>query len=455
MLSGCGSSHPATEPPPPPPPPFPLLAAIPETPRSTVRVPVSVDLDFLAAQVLKGLPQPLVRDSLRRELQLLPMAPPVKIGVRYQAGMETLVLRMTGNDLTATARIAFRVGGSVESGGLSVPMPSCGERAGEPSGAVDFTITGKLAWGPNGTFLFAPRPWALKWIRPCELTSLHVRVEDIMNLPGVRGRIQGVIDDAIAKLPGAIRIRPMAEQLWAQASRPVQLAPGAFLAIRPDTLHLGVLRGNGRILNTSLALLARPRISPDTTDSVIPMPPLRVESSPDRGFRIDLHGRLPLPVVDSLLSSVLRPLALENGGKPVRIERARVYGGGDKAVVAITFTEPFRGEVFLRGEPEYDSTTDAIRFARLDFDLASSSFLLKTAATLLHGSIRQSIERAAVLPLGRILPSLSGRDFALADGIAANVTVSRLRPLGISLDDSVLQAWVRAEGTATLSVGAK
>jgi len=247
----------------------------------------------------------------------------------------------------------------------------------------------------------------------------------------------------------------MAERIWNDASRPISIAPGAFLSVRPDTLHLRALRGSGRVLNTSFALLARPRIAPDSTDSVRSMPPLRVESSPDRGFRIDLQGRLPLPVVDSLLSSLLRPLALENDGKPVRIEQARVYGGGDKAVVAITFTEPFRGEVFLRGEPEYDSASDAIRFARLDFDVASSSFLLKTAATLLHGSIRQSIERAAVLPLGRVLPSLSGREIALADGVAANVTVSRLRPLGISLDDSVLQAWIRAEGTATLSVGAK
>lgn len=455
IFSGCGSSRPASEPLPVPPPPIPLLAAIPEAPYSTVRVPVAVDLDYVAAKVLKDLPRPLVRDSLHREVQVIPMAPAVKIRVRYQAEMEALVLRLDGNDMTATARIAFRAGGTVESGGMSVGMASCGERTGEPSGAVEFTITGKLAWGPDGSFLFAPRPWALKWIRPCELTSLRVSLEDILNLPGVRGKVQSVVDDAVERLPEAIRIRPMAERIWVQASRPIAVAPGAFLAIRPDTLFLGALRGSGRVLNTSLALLARPKLFPDSTDSVKPMPPLRVETTPDRGFRIDLHGQLPLPVVDSALSAMLRGLRLENDGKPVRIERARIYGGGDKAVVAITFLEPFRGEVFLRGEPQYDSTADAIRFARLDFDVSSESFLLKTAATLLHGSIRQSIERAAVLPLGQILPSLAGRDFTLAEGVVAKVTISRLRPLGISLDDSTLQAWVRAEGTAAVTVGAK
>lgn len=453
VLAGCGGSRP--EPPPPPPPPIPLLAAIPETPPSTVRVPVVVDLDFVAAKVLAELPKPLVRDTLHKEVQPFALAPPVQVNVRYEAMMETLALRLNGNDLTTTARIGFRVGGSVEGGGLAVGMASCGERPGEPTGAVEFTLSGKLAWGPDGTFLFAPKPWNLKWVRPCQLTALKVSLEDIMSLPGVRQKVQQVIDDAVAKLPEAIRIRPMAERTWAEAAKPISLSPGVFLAVRPDTLFLGPLRGNGRFLNTSFALFAHPRITADSTDSVTPMPPLRVENSPDKGFRIDLQAKLPLPLVDSTLSTLLRAMPLENGGKPVRIERARIYGGGEKAVVAITFAEPFKGEVFLRGEPEYDSIADAIRFVRLDFDLASSSFLMKTAATLLHGTIRQSIEKAAVLPLGQFLPSLSDRDFRIAEGVGARISVSRLRPLGISLDDSTLQAWMRSEGSANINVGGK
>ena len=59
---------------------------------------------------------------------------------------------------------------------------------------------------------------------------------------------------------------------------------------------------------------------------------------------------------------------------------------------------------------------NAVRFAKLDFDIASRSFLLKAAARLLHGTIRESIEKAAVLPIGRFLPSLSKLDIPVTDG---------------------------------------
>lgn len=453
LLVGCGGSKPQDGPPPPP--PIPLLVAIPETPISSVHVPVSVDLDYVAAKVVQELPKPLTRETVRRQVQPFALAPPVGVVFRHQSEMESLVLRLNGDELVATARVGFRVGGSVEGGSLAMGVASCGERPGEQPAGIEFTLRGKLAWGPDGTFTLAPSPWSLRWTRPCELTAFHVKLEDILNLPGVRGMMQRVVDDAIRKLPQAIRLRPMAEQTWARASKPISVLPGVWLSTRPESLFVGPLHGTGKLLQTSIVLRARPRISSDSTDSVKPMPPLRLATSPDQGFRIDLQARLPLPMVDSMLSRTLRDQRLENDGKPVRIERARVYGGGDKAVVAVTFLEPFRGEVFLRGVPEYDSLANAVRFAHLDFDIASRSFLLKVASRLLHGTIRESIEKAAVLPIGRFLPSLSNLNIPVADGVGSRIAVSRIRPLGVSLDDTTLQAWVRAEGVAALSVGAK
>jgi len=453
LLIGCGGSKPQGGPPPPP--AVPLLVAIPETPLSSLRIPIAVDLDFLSQKVLQSLPKPLLRDTFRREVQPFAFAPPVAVALRYQAEMEGMNLRLNGDELVAVVRVGFRVGGTVQGGGLSMGMASCGERAGEQPGGIEFTLKGKLSWGPDGTFAFSPSPWTLRWTRPCELTAFHVSLEDVLNLPGVREKMQLTVDDAIRKLPEAIRIRPMAQQTWARASMPISVKPGVFLSTRPESLFVGPIRGTGRTLQTSIIVLARPRISSDSTDSVKPMPPLRVDASPDPGFRIDLRAGLPLPVVDSVLTRTVRELRLENDGKPVRMEKARIFGGGDGAVVAITFLEPFKGEVFLRGVPEYDSLANAVRFAHLDFDVASRSFLLKVAAAMMHGTIRESLAKACVLPIGRFLPDLSDMRFPVADGTAAHVAVTRIRPLGISLDDSTLQAWVRAEGVATISVGGK
>ena len=173
------------------------------------------------------------------------------------------------------------------------------------------------------------------------------------------------------------------------------------------------------------------------------------------GFRLDIQGLLPLAQVDSAMSRALRSQTLQAGGKPVRIAASRLYSTAGHVVVAVKFLEPFRGEVFLRGIPEFDSLTNAVRFAKLDFDLASRNFLVKTAGSLLHGSIRDQIAKAAVFPLSRFLDPLQDLRIPVAEGIAAQVSVGRLRPLGISITDSTLQAWVRAEGKATIQVGAR
>lgn len=435
------------------PPATPLLAALPEPPLSTLRVPVSLDLDFVAAKALQAIPRPLAQGVVRRTVQPVAFAPAVAVAVRHRSEMEALSLRMDGDRLVATARIGFRAGGSVEGAGVAVDLASCGEKPGEPAAAIELTVAGRLTWGPDGTFAFAAEPWSVRWLRPCELTAIHVSLEDVLNLPGVRERVQGAVDAAIRRLPEAVRVRPVAERIWREASRPLPVAPGLVLQAHPESLFTGPLRGAGRTLQTSLILLARPRVSTGETDSVRPMPPLAMREAVDPAFRVDLAGRVPLSVVDSVLSALLRGKPLESDGKPVRIERVRVYGGGDRAVVAATFSQPFEGEVFLRGIPEYDSATESVRFADLDFDLASRSFLARVAATVLHGSIRASIQKAAVLPMNRFLPALAEREVPLGEGASAKVTVARIRPLGISIDDSTLQAWVRAEGTATVSVG--
>lgn len=457
LLSGCGGSKPSQALPPPPP-PVPLLASFPEAPVSTLRIPVVVDLQYAAQRTLQALPKPLARDTIRRQVQValpggLGFSPAVGATFRQETLLEGLDLRLDGDTLTAVADVGFKVGGSLDGGGFSVGVGSCGERAGEAPAGIRFVLRGRLSWGADGRVDFAPQPWTLRWTRPCELTAFRVRLEDLLNLPLVRSRVASAVDAAIRRLSDNFRLRPVAEQAWASLARPVAVQPGMFLSARPESLFLGPLRGSGRSLATTLVVQARPLVTADSLAPVPSLPPLRVDSSPDQGFRLDIQGSLPLAQVDSAMSRILRGQELQAGGKPVRIESSRLYSTSGQVVVAVKFREPFHGEVFLRGVPQFDSLTDAVRFADLDFDLASRNFLVKTASSLLHGTIRDQIAKAAVFPLDRFVDPLRSLDLPLTEGVRAQVAVGRLRPLGISITDSTLQAWVRAEGRASVAVG--
>lgn len=455
FLVGCGASRAVR--PPPPPPPVPLLAPVVETPLSSLRIPIQVDLDFLGQRILAAAPVPLVRDTIRKNVSLhLPAgltSPAVGVAFRHETTLERIDLNLRGDSLTVVAQVGTKVSGAVEGGSLSWGVASCGDVAGKPTAGLEFTLRGRIFWGPDARILFVPRPWTIRWTRPCELTAFQIRLEDILDLPVVRRRLARTIDSAVETIPDRIQIRPLAEQAWSDLSRPRQIHPGMFLSVRPESLKVAPLRGSGKVLRTAVLLTARPRISSDSLDSSRALPYIRVDATPDRGFQLDLGASLPLALVDSTLTSLLASRTFQADGRNVRILGARLQGGGDRAVLAVRFAEPFEGEVFLRGSPVYDSTLDAIRFEGLDFDLASRDFLVRTAAFLLHGSIRESIAAASVIPLGTALEPLQDLSFEATEGIRLHVDVERLLPLGISIDEGMLRAWVRAQGRCVLAAG--
>ena len=324
LLNGCAARQKGA----PPPPPLPLLARITAAPSSLLRIPVEVDLDFARDRALKSLPSPLSQGVVRRRVSLanVPFSPEVGVEFRHRAQLENLDLRMDGDQFQAVVRVAFAAGGSLLGGGMGIGVASCGERVGEPLPAVDFTLRGTLSWGDDAKVRFLPLPWELKWVRPCELTAFRVRLEDIMDLPVLRSRVQGAITQAVQRIPDAIRIRPLAEQAWTQLQKPRAVLPGVWLVSRPESLSLGPLSGSGKILRTSIVLVARPALtdSVQASDTGRALPPLRVDPFADGGFHLEAQAAVPLATIDSLLTATLSSRVFDAGGRVVRITKARL-----------------------------------------------------------------------------------------------------------------------------------
>jgi hypothetical protein len=453
LLAGCAVQHPGA----PPPPPLPLLEPIPPEPSSILNLPVQVDLDFARDRILQSLPKPLSQGVVQRKVTLanVPFAPEVGVEFRHSAQLENLDLRMDGDQFQAVARVAFSAGGSLVGSGMAFGVASCGEAAGEPLPAVDFTLRGTLSWKDEGEVQFLPLPWELKWVRPCELTAFKVRLEDVLELPLVRDRVEAAITQAVKRIPEAIRIRPLADQVWHQLQTPRLVLPGIWLVVRPESLSLGPLSGSGKVLETTVSLRARPALTDSVraSDTGRILPPLRVEATADGDFHLDAQASVPERTIDSLLTATLSGRDFDAGGRVVRISGARLYGGGDKAILGLTLVEPIQGDIFLRGRPEYDSSAKTLRLADLEFDLQTRSYLAKTADFLLHGKILYALRKAAAVDLRRFLPQLA--DLRIPAGEAGEVRVSLqdLKPVGLSLEGGRLQAWLRAQGRAVVKVG--
>jgi hypothetical protein len=452
LFSGCAARLPSA------PPPVALLSPISPAPLSTLRVPVEVDLDYARDMALKSVPKPLSQGTTLKTASLgsLPFSPAVGIEFRHRAELQGLDLRLDGNQLQAVARVAFSLGGSVKGCGLGANVVSCGEKPGEQPAVVDFTLRGTLAWAENGKVDFRPQPWEVRWLRSCELTAVKVRLEDVLDLPVVRERVQTIVGQAVQKIPESIRIRPLAERAWKELDKPRDLLSGERLVVRPESLSVGPLSGTGKTLRTSIVLKARPSL----TDSVVAsdtgraLPVIGLDRAGDGPFQLEAQAVAPLSTVDSLLSASLSAHPVQANGRTVRISKARLYGAGDKAVLGITLLEPIQGEIFLTGHPVYDSASQVVRLADLDFDLNTSSFLAKSANFFLHGKIQSAFAKAAEVDIKKFLPKLSDLKIPVGEVGEMHVSTTSLRPVGISLDQGRLRVWLRAEGSALMKVGA-
>lgn len=362
---------------------------------------------------------------------------------------------MQGDQIQAVARVGFAVGGSVLGGGMNMGLASCGERTGEPTGAIDFTLKGYLSWGDDAKVQLRTLPWEMRWIRPCELTAFKVRLEDILDLPLVRNQVHKAITQAIQKIPEAIQVRPMAEKAWKEVVKPREILPGVRLVVRPESLSVSPLTGTGKMVYSAITIRARPSL----TDSVVAsdtsrvLPPIRVEPTGDGLFHLEAQAGIPLAVVDSLMSASLSGRIFDAGGRTVRIAKAWLYGGGDRAVLGVRLLQPFEGDIFLKGRPLFDSASNTVLLSDVDFDMQTRSFLMKSADFLLHGTIKDAIARAATINISSHMPRVADLRIPTGDVGEMAISLQTLRPMGISLDQGRLHAWMRTDGTATFMVG--
>jgi hypothetical protein len=458
-LTGCASSKPATNSAPPPP-PHPLLALIPSPPPSTLRIPIQVDLDFVREKVLAAVPKPLSQKVQQKKVALgggIPFAPTVGVEFRHRAELENMDLRLDGDQFQAKAQVGFAVGGAVLGSGLNFGLASCGEKTGEPTAALEFTVRGQLAWGDDAKIQLRQMPWEMRWIRPCELTAFKVKLEDILDLPLVRDQVQKAITQAVQKIPEAIQIRPMAEKAWKEMCKPRQVFPGVSLVTRPESLSIGPLTGNGKTLLSSITVRARPTLTDSvlSSDTSRPLPAIRVEPAGDGMFHLEAQAFIPLAVIDSLMTAALSNRIFDAGGRTVKIAKARLYGGGDKAVLGVSLTQPFVGDIFLKGKPLFDSASNTVLLSEVDFDMQTRSFLMNSAAFLLHGTIKEAIAKAAVVDISKYMPRLSDLRIPAGDVGEVNIALQTLRPMGISLEQDRLAAWLQSDGKALFKVGSR
>lgn len=386
---------------------------------------------------------------------------PFDVLLSYKADVVSMsIVRGRDEALQVSAVVDFQAKATVAGAGLAkVDGLSCGYDEEKPRLSV--TTTGTLQWANGGRKLeFAKREPTLQWKRRCNLTALKISLEEVLNLPLVKQKVTDLVNEKFEELNTTVDLGSKLDDGWRKVSVPLQIADDVWLDLQPERLSLGSFAIDGDGLRTVVALQALPMVRYGARPATKPPRPatIDVKAPATNTFRVTPEAQISLDEAEKLLTAKLGGRDFKVGPTTVRFEKARIYGSGNEAVIAVWFQKPFRGTLYLRGEPRYDEQKRAVRFEELGFTVESEQVLVKLIDVALHRLIVQWISERAELGvnkyLTKALDQLGSFSIPLGDDARLVGGVDGIIPVDVFMTRDALVAWAKVTGNACLQIGA-
>jgi hypothetical protein len=320
----------------------------------------------------------------------------------------------------------------------------------EASLALQFETA--IAIGANWALQTTTRLVGHEWIKkPVLKTSLvDIPVGPIADraLKSSKETIEKAIDDNLKK---SVDIAGQAKALVNTLSQPMNLYndPPLFLHLQPAGASLSLFSFDGVFIRTvvgidcitEIGMKAKP---PVTTP---PLPMLKPNLNPNEGFQMFLNVGVDYEEAEALAQKYMKGQTFSSGKKQVTVNDIQLYGQGSKLGIQVNLLGSIKGNLFLTGTPKFDAQKNEVYMDALDFSLESRSFLTRSAAWLLKGTIVHQMEKSMRFPLEANLKTIKDlvsqqlSDYPLAYNFRLKGTVS---------DFALQQLSVRPEGLAIL-----
>ncbi len=239
---------------------------------------------------------------------------------------------------------------------------------------------------------------------------------------------------------------------------PILVSDGVHLALNPQAVHISPFNGQGDRLNFSIWITGKPKLIAGNFPpvSALPLPGLSI-ATPKNGFHIALAEELSFDFVSAKLAGNLEGKTHIIAGKKVLIEKVRLYGAGESAIMQVKIKGTVKGTIYLTGTPSYDNVNKMLYIRDLDYTPETSQALAQVADWLLHSKFRQSLVEQAKWPIGNQIEESKERlQLALNRNLSDHVRISgkvlEVRPVAVGMTATSLKAVLIADGTAELNI---
>lgn len=467
------------------------LAAAPLPPEhSVISMPVTLDLDQVAAGLLRDLPRPLLRRTWRQPLPVRRSSLQTSIAtgpgscsvmalncleqhsvhtvaaesvvtvvaeVTQEMQLRRLSLVMDGSRLALQAQVEVTVSTRLPPGAQPLGETACGQRG--RRARFEWQQDGHVGWSPEGEVVLGGGETTLRWLQPCAITAFSA--EAMLDLPGLRERLGRALDEQVL---GRLRPARLGQQLaraWPELHTPRELRPGVWLLPHPARVSVGDFVGRGHLVSTAILVEARPEIVRGARPVVaIPPVPVPVRGGDGAtGLRLAVRGDLSLADAGMRLQQRLGAALRMVNGTRVRLDHVRLWGHGEQAVLALGFGEPALAELHLLARAVYDPERNEVSLRDLAFAPGTRRYLARVAPWLPVPGLLSALEAEARFGFdpglaGAVhgfseLRQAAGQDLTLRGG------VQRIQPQALYFTTDRLVALLLLEGRLALEARQK
>ncbi len=290
-------------------------------------------------------------------------------------------------------------------------------------------------------------------LNTCQITFLGI---DITN--DVTQGMQTQVKTAVGQLDDLVRkndlLRQRAQEAWAMAAQPFELRKDVWLVLRPEKLRMGPIRTEGQTLFVTPELQARPLIvvGPRPVAEARPLPDLEAADQIIPGFRVRAEAELDYASATMQLTEALGGKTFETEKGPLTIQTAAITGARGKALLELDVKGVVTGILTLQGRPVI-TAEGLVKLEDLDFALASSGWLTKTAAWLFKSKIRRTLQEKSTVLIGQQFKDLMALaheqlNRSLAPGLEMKGQLKEVRLESILAGPTAFRVVARIEGEA-------
>lgn len=409
-------------------PPAPAFASGLEPPVSQITLPVRVDI----AAVLQSLEGSIPRTPPGVQTWT-PFPERPDYAYRFNLYRDAIQARAEGDRILVRtlAHYWLQVGARVF-GPFVKTLASCGVGK-EGNRSVILGAEAEVFLTPGWRLAVRARPLDPLPVSRCGMTFLDLDVTGPV-MEGMRNALVGAARDAEAQLRESPLVRQKAKEAWELAQRPIQIADGTWLLLRPERVRLGRPQGDpasdGRILLLLPEIQARPMLvlGEPPVQAPAALPPLDTTPATGQGAHIALESDLPFRQASEQLSRQMAGRRFDTDQGSFEVTAVAVRGSEGRAVIDVDLKGRASGRVSLAGRPVYDPALGTVRVEDLDYTFESQSWIQRTAEWLFRSSLRRLLQERANLFLDQSFR-----------GLKDQITLALNRPLatGIQLKGAV------------------